>query len=352
LMKAVTVIPLVKDSLALRDMPKPNPKRGQVLLKPIEVGVCGTDKDIIEGKYGAPPPGEEYLILGHEAVAEVAELGDGVDNVGVGDIVVPTVRRPTTCTLPRTELDYCPRGTYAEHGIWYLHGFAAEFAVTDSQYLVKVPKEAIDVAVLTEPLSIVEKGIDLALRLGRARFESWSPERVLIMGAGPIGMLALMVMRLRGFTNITVTATRPYDSLKAKLVKEIGATYVNTNIDQINGDFDIVIEATGSTSAAYDALRHLGADGVAVLLGIYLDGKNVNIGPLLDDWRRNKLIIGATNASIRAFEMGVADLVKAKFEFGGWVRKLITKEVTLDEYEYAYNWGHEDIKSVIQIRSL
>ncbi|GAB6946299.1 glucose 1-dehydrogenase [Vulcanisaeta sp. JCM 16161] len=351
-MKAVTVIPLVKDSLALRDMPKPLPKRGQVLLSPIEVGVCGTDKDIIEGKYGAPPPGEEYLILGHEAVAEVVELGDGVDNVGVGDVVVPTVRRPTTCTLPITELDYCPRGTYAEHGIWYLHGFAAEFAVTDSQYLVKVPKEAIDVAVLTEPLSIVEKGIDLALRLGRARFESWSPRRVLIMGAGPIGMLALMVMRLRGFTDITVTATRPYDSLKAKLVREIGATYVNTNVDQISGDFDIVIEATGSTSAAYEALRHLGADGVAVLLGIYLDSKNVNIGPLLDDWRRNKLIIGATNASIKAFEMGVSDLVKAKFEFGGWVRKLITKEVTLDEYEYAYNWGHDDIKSVIQIRSL
>ncbi|MGC8605965.1 MAG: glucose 1-dehydrogenase [Vulcanisaeta sp.] len=351
-MKAVTVIPLVKDSLALRDMPKPSPKRYQVLLSPIEVGVCGTDKDIIEGRYGAPPPGEEYLILGHESVAEVVELGDDVDNVSVGDIVVPTVRRPITCTLPITEVDYCPRGTYAEHGIWYLHGFAAEFAVTDSQYLVKVPKEAVDVAVLTEPLSIVEKGIDLALRLGKARFESWSPRRVLIMGAGPIGMLALMVMRLRDFVDITVTATRPYDSLKAKLVREIGATYVNTNIDQINGDFDIVIEATGSTSAAYDALRHLGADGVAVLLGIYLDSKNVNIRPLLDDWRRNKLIIGATNASIGAFEMGVADLVKAKFEFGGWVRKLITKEVTLDEYEYAYNWGHEDIKSVIQIRSL
>ncbi len=184
-MKAITVIPLVKDSLALRDMPKPSPKRGQVLLSPIEVGVCGTDKDIIEGKYGAPPPGEEYLILGHEAVAEVVELGDGVDNVGVGDIVVPTVRRPTTCTLPINELDYCPRGTYAEHGIWYLHGFAAEFAVTDSQYLVRVPKEVVDVAVLTEPpLSIVEKGVDLALRLGKARFESWNPRRVLIMGAG------------------------------------------------------------------------------------------------------------------------------------------------------------------------
>lgn len=351
-MKAVTVIPMVRDSLALRDMPKPSPGRGQVLLSPIEVGVCGTDKDIIEGRYGAPPPGEEYLILGHEAVAEVVELGDGVDNVGVGDIVVPTVRRPTTCTLPITELDYCPRGTYAEHGIWYLHGFAAEFAVTDSQYLVKVPREAVDVAVLTEPLSIVEKGIDLALRLGTARFGSWSPRRVLIMGAGPIGMLSLMVVRLRGFVDVTVTATRPYDSLKAKLVREIGATYVNTNVDQISGDFDIVIEATGSTSAAYEALKHLGNDGVAVLLGIYLDSKSVNIGPLLDDWRRNKLIIGVTNASIRAFEMGVSDLVKAKFEFGNWVRKLITKEVPLDEYEYAYNWGHEDIKSVIQIRSL
>jgi threonine dehydrogenase-like Zn-dependent dehydrogenase len=351
-MKAVTVIPLVRDSLKLRDMPKPKPRNGQVLLQPIEVGVCGTDKDIIEGKYGAPPPGEEYLILGHESVAVVGELGDGVDGVSPGDIVVPTVRRPTTCTLPMTELDYCPKGTYAEHGIWYLHGFAAEYAVTDAKYLVKVPKETQDIAVLTEPLSIVEKGVKLALELGKARFRSWNPKKVLIMGAGPIGMLSLMVMRLRGFTDITVTATRPYDSYKAKLVKEIGATYVNTLVDQLGGDFDIVIEATGSTSAAYDALRQLGADGVAVLLGIYLDNKVVNVAPLFDDWRKNKLIIGATNASIDAFEDGVNDLVKAKLEFGGWVRKLITREVPLDEYEYAYTWGHDDIKSVIQIRSL
>ncbi|MFP3236170.1 MAG: glucose 1-dehydrogenase [Vulcanisaeta sp.] len=351
-MKAVTVVPLMKDSLALREMPKPSLGKGQVLLEPIEVGVCGTDKDIIEGKYGAAPPGEEYLILGHEAVASVAELGDGVDNVSVGDIVVPTVRRPTTCTLPITELDYCPRGTYAEHGIWYLHGFAAEYAVSDARFLVKVPKEIVDVAVLTEPLSIVEKGIKLALELGKARFSSWSPRKVLIMGAGPIGMLALMVMRLRGFTDVTITATRPYDSPKAKLAKEIGAKYVNVNVDQLSDEFDIVIEATGSSSAAYEALRHLSADGVAVLLGIYLDSKVVNMAPLLDDWRRNKLIIGATNASIGSFQDGVADLVKAKFEFGGWVRKLITKEVPLDEYEYAYYWGHDDIKSVIQIRSL
>ncbi|WP_069807986.1 glucose 1-dehydrogenase [Vulcanisaeta thermophila] len=351
-MKAVTVIPLTRDSLALRDMPKPSPGRGQVLLRPVEVGVCGTDKDIIEGRYGAPPPGEEYLILGHEALAEVAELGQGVDNVGVGDLVVPTVRRPLTCTLPINELDYCPRGTYAEHGIWYLHGFAAEYAVSDARFLVRVPKEIRDVAVLTEPLSIVEKGVDLALRLGKARFTSWSPRRVLIMGAGPIGMLALMVMRLRGFTDIVITATRPYDSLKAKLARDLGAKYVNVNMDQVEGEFDIVIEATGSTAAAYEAIKHLGPDGVAVLLGIYLDGKNVNLAPLLDDWRRNKLIIGATNASIDAFRAGVEDLVKAKFEFNGWVRRLITKEVTLDEYEYAYSWGHDDIKSVIQITPL
>ena len=158
-MKAVTVIPGVPESLRLRDVDKPKPNHGQVLLKPIRVGICGTDKEIIEGKYGKAPPGSQYLILGHEALAVVEELGDGVDNVSVGDVVVPTVRRPLDCNLP---VDYCPLGHYVEHGIWGLHGHAAEYSVTDAKYLVKVPKELVDVAVLTEPLSVVEKGIDVA----------------------------------------------------------------------------------------------------------------------------------------------------------------------------------------------
>ncbi|MGC8543576.1 MAG: glucose 1-dehydrogenase, partial [Vulcanisaeta sp.] len=298
-MKAVTVIPLVKDSLALRDMPKPNPKRGQVLLKPIEVGVCGTDKDIIEGKYGAPPPGEEYLILGHEAVAEVAELGDGVDNVGVGDIVVPTVRRPLNCDLP---VDFCPVGHYLEHGIWGLHGHAAEYSVTDAKYLVRVPKEITDIAVLTEPLSVVEKGIDMAMRIGQARFE-WKPKTALILGAGPVGLLATMVLRLMGLNTVT-TATRPPDSLKARLVKELGGTYIDSAAEQISGEFDVVIEATGSPQVINEGLKHIAPNGVYVLLGVYPSGGSLgNLGELMTSVvLNNKVIVGSVNAGIKHFE--------------------------------------------------
>lgn len=185
-------------------------------MRPLKVGVCGTDKEIIEGRYGKAPEGSDYLILGHEALAE---LGPGVDGVSVGDLVVPTVRRPLGCDLP---VDYCPVGKYLEHGMWGLHGHAAEFSATDAAYLVKVPKEIADVAVLIEPLLVVEKGIEVGVgafqtRLGRG------PENALVLGAGPVGLLAAMVLRLMGIS-VTAIATRPPDSLKARLVREIGGT--------------------------------------------------------------------------------------------------------------------------------
>lgn len=348
-MKAVTVIPGVPESLRLRDVPKPSPRRGQVLLKPLMVGVCGTDKEIIEGKYGKAPEGSDYLILGHEALAEVAELGDGVDNVSVGDLVVPTVRRPVNCDLP---VDYCPVGKYVEHGIWGLHGHAAEYSVTDAAYLVKVPKEIVDIAVLTEPLSVVEKGVELGVtayqsRLGRR------PETALVLGAGPVGLLATMVLRLMGLS-VTAVATRPPDSLKAKLAREIGATYVDAAHEKLAGTYDLVVEATGATSVALEGLARLGPGGVEVLLGVYPPGGRLeDAGSLLTDAvLNNKLVVGSVNAGLRHFDAALRHLKEAKDKFGDWPKRLITKTADLDNYQEAYSWTHEDIKTVLVLQHI
>ncbi|WP_291998616.1 glucose 1-dehydrogenase [Caldivirga sp.] len=348
-MKAVTVIPGVPESLRLRNVDKPKPNHGQVLLKPIRVGICGTDKEIIEGKYGKAPPGSQYLILGHEALALVEELGDGVDNVSVGDVVVPTVRRPVNCDLP---VDYCPMGHYVEHGIWGLHGHAAEYSVTDAKYLVKVPKELIDVAVLTEPLSVVEKGIDVALSIGGSRFE-WKPKNALILGAGPIGLLSTMVLRLMGLSTTTV-ATRPPDSLKARLVRELGGVYVDAALSSIEGFFDLVVEATGSPQVTVDGLRHLAPNGVMVLLGVYPPGGVISDlgGVLTDSVLNNKILVGSVNANVRHFELGLRHMADAKSKFGDWLNRLITKRATLDNYQEAYSWTHDDIKTVLEINPL
>ncbi|KUO87230.1 MAG: glucose 1-dehydrogenase [Thermoproteus sp.] len=345
-MKAVTVIPGVPESLRLREVPKPSPGPGQVLLKPLKVGVCGTDKEIIEGKYGKAPEGSDYLILGHEALAEVAELGPGVDNVSVGDLVVPTVRRPLNCGLP---VDYCPVGRYLEHGIWGLHGHAAEFSVTDAAYLVKVPKEAADVAVLTEPLSVVEKGVELGLGLYQSRLGR-RPETALVLGAGPVGLLASMVLRLAGLS-VTAVATRPPDSLKARLVKELGGTYVDAAHEKISGTYDLVIEATGAPAMALEGVEVLGPGGVEVLLGVYPPGGRLDdVGRLLTEAvLNNKLVVGSVNAGLRHFEAALRHLREADERFGGWPRRLITKTASLGNYQEAYSWTHDDVKTVLSM---
>ncbi len=345
-MKAVTVVPGIPNSIRLRDVDKPSPKPGMVLLRPLQVGICGTDKEIIEGKYGKAPEGSQFLILGHEALARVEALGDKVDSVAEGEVVVPTVRRPVNCDLP---VDYCPMGHYVEHGIWGLHGHAAELSVTDAGYLVKVPKEVVDVAVLAEPLSVVEKGIDVAMRVGQSRFD-WHPSSALIMGAGPIGLLATMVLRLMGLKTVTA-ATRPADSLKARLAQEVGSKYLDALTDKVEGEFDLVVEATGAVGVAMDSVKYLAAGGVMVLLGVYPQGgESHDLGSLLTDAvLNNKAIVGSVNASVKHFEMGLQHMVKSKSEYGNWIGKLITKVSTLDNYGDAYTWTHDDIKTVLKI---
>jgi glucose 1-dehydrogenase len=233
------------------------------------IGICGTDLEIIQGAYGEAPLGSDYLILGHECLATVEEASTDSAGLKKGDLVVPTVRRPDGClNCQNGESDMCVTGQYKEHGIKGLHGFCSEYSVSDVNFLVPVPAELSDVAVLLEPASVAEKGVVQTFKIQERMI--WEPQRALVLGTGPVGLLTALLLRIRGL-DVTAVATRPKYSLKARLVEGIGGTYVNATDQPITGlgKFDLIMEETGVASLAVQAQGLLKNNGVFCLLGIY-----------------------------------------------------------------------------------
>ena len=250
-MKAIVVKPGQKDSIHMRDMPDPKLTPDQVAVKMLRVGLCRTDTEINEGFYGKPPAGDEFLILGHENFGVVEEVGKKVKGFKAGDLVVSTVRRPCGHCYPcrQGQNDMCLSGDYTERGIMRRHGFMAEYYVESPQWLNKIPKAVSEIGVLLEPLSVVEKGIDEAYLLQRRL--PWKPKTALVLGGGPVGLLAAAVLRVRGL-DTHVVGREPDNDLRARLVKKLGATYhtvANRLPSDVKADIppiDLAIEATGS----------------------------------------------------------------------------------------------------------
>lgn len=353
-MKAVTVTPGRTGSLLVKDVEEPTPGRNELLLDVSRVGVCGTDKDIIAGFYGEAPPGSDYLVIGHESLSRVKELGPEVSGFKKGDLVVPTVRRncAENCLNCRSgESDMCVTGHYKEHGIKALHGFASESAVTDSRFVAKLPEELSEVGVLLEPLTIAEKGVTQTVRMQEARMK-WEPTKALVLGAGAVGLLATAVLRLRGF-EVTTVARRPEESLKAKLASSMGATYVNvgkTPLTSMEDRFDIVLEATGATSVALEAQNLCRVNGVVSYVGIYRQGTaSEDAGRVFTDLvLGNRVFFGSVNANISYFLQGVQDLVAMKREWSGFLGQVVTRQVPIEKGEEAYGpGGGDDVKTVL-----
>ena len=351
-MKAIVAEPPEKKTVKLIDISKPVPRKGQVLLKTLCVGIDGTDREINEGLYGTPPSNSQYLILGHEAVTTIQTIDNQVYGFSEGDLVVPTVRRPCleNCLNCRGgEVDMCLTGNYFEHGIYRLHGFAAEYSVTDPNFLVKIPQELENVAVLLEPLSIAEKGIAQIFNIQKRM--AWEPKRAFIAGAGTLGLLAAMVLRLRGF-EVYVAATRTKESLKAKIVDSVGGNYVNvrdTPIRTLQSEFDVIIEATGSVEVALEALSLLGPNGVFCLLGIYREKRACEeFGNVLTNMvLGNRLVFGSVNSNTTHFQLGVQDLKEIKRRYGNVLERMITEKLHPSGFEQAFNSEKEGIKTVI-----
>jgi threonine dehydrogenase-like Zn-dependent dehydrogenase len=350
-MKAVIVTPGSKGSVQLTQLPEPIPKPNEAFIKVMKLGIDGTDRDINAGFYGAAPDGEKNLIVGHEVVGTVVKVGQDVVGIAEGDVVVPTVRRPCpeSCLNCRNgESDMCLTGHYYEHGIYKLNGFASEETTSDGNYLVKVPKELTDVAVLLEPTSIVEKAVSQVYEI-QDRMK-WAPTTALVLGAGPIGQLGTMLLRLKDL-EVYTTARRPKEDLKSHLVEATGAHYVNsmeTSLDSLGESFDIIIEGTGNASLAMDAFRYLGPNGVLCFLGVYGSSQLSLKGDLLREVvLRNKLAFGSVNANKRYFEMGLKDFQQVKTRFGNLLSKLQTSTLKPEEFSKAFEPSDSEIKTII-----
>lgn len=328
-MKAVAVYPSARTVRTIeRELPAIK-RQTDVLLRIRSVGVCGTDREICQFEYGTPPSGSDHLVLGHEAIAEVAAVGAGVTRVRVGDVVVPMVRRPChheQCGPCRSgRQDFCTTGEFTERGINGAHGFMTEFVIEDESWLQPVSRAIADVGVLVEPLTIAEKALiqlhHVQERLPwSCRFEPGQQARAchsaLVLGAGPVGLLGAMAFSAAGYAT-TVYSREPEGSEKARIVEGIGARYVSAAAVPVErlaahiGTVDVVYEAVGASSLAFRAMPALGVNGVFLFTGV--PGRK---GPIEVDTDRlardlvlkNQVMLGTVNAGRDAFDAAVRDL--------------------------------------------
>jgi len=345
-MKAIAVTPGKPNTMHLREVPKPKvsdiPNGRGVLVKVLRVGVDGTDKEINAAEYGAPPGGYDYLITGHESFGIVEEVGPNVVELKPGDYVVATVRRPGSSIYDQIgTYDMTTDDMYYERGINLRHGFLAEYYVDDPEYIVKFPRGLKEVGVLLEPTTVVEKGLAQAYEIQR-RLRVWRPRKAAVMGAGTIGLLATLMLRLRGLQVVTFGRTpKPY--LNSELIEALGARY-ETTVDlpiaegaKKYGPFDMIFEATGASSVVFESMQALGKNGVLVLSSVTGGNKMVEIPAdkiNLDFVLGNKVTVGTVNANREYFEMGVKDLAHAEAEYRGWLKRLLTHPVKgLENYK-------------------
>jgi threonine dehydrogenase-like Zn-dependent dehydrogenase len=348
-MRALTLIPMQKDSLAVTDVPDPRPGEGDLLVDGLAVGVCGTDKEIAAGEYGWSPPGRDRLIIGHESLGRVREAPPG-SGFAAGDLVVGVVRRPDPepCgACARGQFDMCRNGRYSERGIKEIDGYACEAWTVESDYAVKLDPGLADAGVLMEPTSVVAKAWDQVDEVGgRAWFE---PKRALVTGAGPIGLLAAMLGVQRGLD--VHVLDRVTDGPKPGIVRDLGATYHSGDIDEVASALhpDVVIEATGAGPVIFGAIANTAPYGIVCLTGVSstghrltIDAGSVNREIVLE----NDVVVGSVNANLAHYAAAADALAKADPD---WLARLITRRVPLESFADAFTARPGDVKVVIAL---
>ncbi|MDA8266347.1 MAG: glucose 1-dehydrogenase [Actinomycetota bacterium] len=348
-MKAITVLPGTAGSAQLDDLAEPHEADGPVLVEVIAVGICGTDLEISGGEYGWAPAGHKRLVLGHESIGRVSQAPEG-SGLAAGDLVVGIVRRPdpVPCySCAAGEWDFCRNGRYTEHGIKSLDGFMRERYRATADAVVKVDASLGLLGVLLEPTSVVAKAWEQAsLAGGRA---SWHPERAVVTGAGPIGLLAAMIGVQRGLEVHVIDQVS--SGLKPDLVAAIGAEYHTGKIEDACSSPDIVLECTGVGALVFDAMDHLAPGGVLCLTGVSPSGRTLSIDAGLvnrDMVLQNECVVGSVNANRRHYEAAAQALAKADRD---WLGRLITRKVPAEEFASALARGNDDVKVVIEMGS-
>jgi glucose 1-dehydrogenase len=338
-MKAIAVLPGMPNSVHLADLAKPSPSdvpggRG-VLVRVLRVGVDGTDREINAAEYGAAPDGYNFLVIGHEGFGQVEAVGPNVTFLRPGDFVVATVRRPGKSLYDTIGLqDMTTDSEYFERGINLRHGYLTEHYVEDEEFVVKIPGGLREVGVLLEPMTVAQKGITQAYEIQR-RLKVWRPRKAAVMGAGTLGLLATLVLRLRGL-DVTTFGRMPRPYLNADLLEAIGARYVDTAERSLAdaaskfGPFDLIFEGTGSSKVVFESMEAVAKNGVLVLTSITggnhtleVPADRINLEFVLG----NKVMVGSVNASRDNFETGVRDMSQAEAEYPGWLRRLLTHPI-------------------------
>jgi len=348
-MRAIAVYPGQANSVHLAEMAKPSvadlPGGRGVLVKVLRVGVDGTDKEINAAEYGAAPDGFNFLVVGHESFGQVEEVGPNVTELAPGDYVVAMVRRPGFSIYDQIGLqDMTTDDTYFERGINLRHGYLAEYYADEADYLIKIPGGLKHVGVLLEPMTVVEKGIAQAYEIQR-RLKVWRPRKVAVMGAGTIGLLAALVLRLRGL-EVTVFSRDRKPNRNADLIEMTGAKYTSVQDTSILdgarqfGPFDLIFEATGFSPVVFDGMQALGTNGVLVLSSITGGDRKVEVPAdriNLDFVLGNKVMVGTVNAARENFEEGVRDMAMAEAQYPDWLSRLLTHPVKgLENYEMLF----------------
>jgi threonine dehydrogenase-like Zn-dependent dehydrogenase len=347
-MRALTVQPGKPNSIKLEDVPPPVMTDGQVLVRTLALGICGTDREITKGDYGSPPPGHERLILGHESLGRVekAPAGCGVTR---GDLVVGIVRRPDPVPCPACaagEWDMCHNGRYTERGIKERDGYGSEQFRIDPDFVVKIDSALGMLGVLMEPASIVAKAWEQAFCIGQ-RSGSWRPRTALVTGAGPIGLLAALIGAQRGLEMHVLD--RAAGGLKPELVRNLGATYHTGDLGTFEPD--IVIEGTGAASVVLDVIGRTAAAGIVCLAGVSSGGhrNDFDVGSFNRTMvLENQAVFGSVNANKRHYRDAAEALAKAD---KNWLARLITRRVPLDRWHEAFEHRSGDIKVVVDFSS-
>jgi glucose 1-dehydrogenase len=343
-MRAMTVIPGRAGSAELTELPEPEAGSGELLVEPVLLGVCGTDREILDGVHGEPPPGQERLVLGHELLGRVREARGGF---GAGQLVAGIVRRPdpVPCACcAQGEWDMCRNGQYTERGIKALDGYGAELVTIEEGFAIPIPDDLGKLGVLTEPASVLAKAWEQIDRISTRACSVH--ERVLVTGAGPIGLLAaLMGVQRELEVHVLDRAT---EGNKPEVVAALGAEYHTGEVTEVSEEFapDIVVECTGVAELIAGAMRHTAPGAIVCLTGVAASRElSVDVGALNNELvLENDVVFGSVNANKRHFEQAVDALRKADPD---WLRRLITRTVPLESWTDALEKGDDDIKVVV-----
>jgi glucose 1-dehydrogenase len=359
-MKAIAVIPGQKSSIHfIQDAPDPVPAAGEAVVRVLRVGLCGTDAEISEGLYGEAPGGSSYLILGHENFGVVESVGSDVKGFKPGDYVVASVRRPCTecfnCQHGRADL--CTSGRYTERGIKGRHGYMAERYAESPEFLFKIDPSIRDIGVLLEPTTIVEKGVSEAMGIQK-RLPA-KPRTALVMGAGPVGLLAAAALRVRDLETVVVSR-EPDSDPRAQIAQAMGCAYRSveaTPLDQLGKQIsapDVILECTGSSAVGFAAMQMLAADGILCLLSVTGGDKTelVHAAEINRDLvLRNNVVFGSVNASPAHYRLAIRALKSAEKKWPGVLFRLITNRLPWTDFAQWFNRQVQGIKSTLEIAS-